>query len=91
VVEHIENPSKVLDECYRVTGPGGGLVIAVPRSVGLSGIKIIKYFTEKNELKRLDDRWSLIRIFSIPLFLRSESISKVMKQYCLVAVFNFMP
>jgi hypothetical protein len=42
-----------------------GLSSPYPERVGLSGIKIIKYFTEKNELKRLDDRWSLIRIFSI--------------------------
>lgn len=88
VVEHIENPAKVLDECYRVTGSGGGLVIAVPGARGFEWDSDHKVFYGENELKRLDDRWSLIRIFSIPLFLRSESISKAMKQYCLVAVFK---
>lgn len=88
VVEHIEDPAKVLDECHRITGPDGGLVIAVPGARGFEWDQDHKVFYGEDELKRLDDRWSLIRIFSIPLFVRSERLSKTMKQYCLVAVFK---
>ena len=88
VLEHIENPAKVLDECYRVTGPEAGLVIAVPGTRGFKWDSDHKVLYGENELKLLDDRWSLIRLFSIPLFLRSERLSKAIKQYCLVAVFK---
>jgi SAM-dependent methyltransferase len=88
VVEHIEDPTKVLDECYRVTRLNGGLVIAVPGARGFKWDSDHKVFYGENELKQLDERWSLIRIFSIPLFVRSERLSKFMKQYCLVAVFK---
>jgi SAM-dependent methyltransferase len=86
VLEHIEDPAKVLDECYRITGPDGGLVIAVPGARGFKWDLDHKILYGENELKRLDDRWSLIRLFSIPLFFRSEKLSRAMKQYCLVAV-----
>jgi SAM-dependent methyltransferase len=88
VLEHIENPTKVLDECYRATGLGGGLVIAVPGARGFKWDSDHKVFYGENELRRLDCRWSLIGLFSIPLFVRSERLSRAMKQYCLVAVFK---
>jgi SAM-dependent methyltransferase len=88
VLEHIENPDRVLDECYRVTGPNGGLVIAVPGVRGFKWDTDHKVHYGEDKLTQLDDRWSLIRLFSIPLILRSERLSRAMKQYCLVAIFK---
>ena len=88
VLEHIEKPADVLDECYRITGPNGGLVIAVPGARGFGRDSDHKVFYGEHQLLRLDDRWSLIQLFSIPLFWRNEWLSRVMKQYCLVAVFK---
>jgi SAM-dependent methyltransferase len=91
VLEHIEDPAKVLDECSRVTGPGGGLVIAVPGIRGFKWDSDHKVLYGEDALKRLDRRWSLVRLFSIPLIVKSERLSKAMKQYCLVAVFKKKP
>jgi SAM-dependent methyltransferase len=88
VLEHIEEPATVLDECHRITGPNGGLVIAVPGARGFRWDSDHKVFYGEDQLLRLDDRWSLTQLFSIPLFVRNQWLSKTMKQYCLVAVFK---
>ena len=91
VLKHVEIPVKVLDECYRITGPDGGLVIAVPGARGFRWDPDHKVFYGEDQLQQLDDRCSLIRLFSIPLLLRSERLSNTMKQYCLVALFKKKP
>ena len=88
VLEHIENPSKVLDECSRITESSGGLVIVVPGVRGFLRDSDHKVFYGEDELRRLDDRWTLVRLFSIPLFFRSERLSKMIRQYSLVAVYK---
>jgi SAM-dependent methyltransferase len=88
VLEHIEDPVKVLDECFRITAPGGGLVIAVPGVRGFLWDSDHKISYGEDQLRRLDDRWSLIRLFSIPFGVRSETLSRYVKQYCLVAIYK---
>jgi SAM-dependent methyltransferase len=88
VLEHIERPRKVLDECSRVTGRNGGLVVCVPGVRGFEWDSDHKVFYDEARLRQLDDRWSLTRLFSLPALIRSEALSKSMKQYCVVAVYR---
>lgn len=88
VLEHLECPKQTLDECYRITVKSGGLVIVVP---GLCGYKSDhdhkKYYTEQ-DLRQLDERWALVKMFSIPFILRNKTLSQRMRQYCLIAVYQ---
>jgi SAM-dependent methyltransferase len=88
VLEHIEEPRRVLDECSRVTGRKGGLVVCVPGVRGFEWDSDHKVFYGEARLRQLDDRWLLTRLFSIPALIRSEALSRSMKQYCLVAVYR---
>lgn len=88
VLEHIEHPRQTLDECYRVTRAGGGLVIAVPGSLGFKTDPDHKRYYDAAALRRLDERWSLIRLFSMPFFLLNDTLSNAVRQYCLVATYR---
>lgn len=88
VLEHIEEPRQTLDECYRITGPRGGLVIAVPGLCGYRSDSDHKVFYGEAEVRALDDRWSLNALFSLPTIFRSGRVSNLIRQYCLVAVYG---
>jgi SAM-dependent methyltransferase len=88
VLEHIESPRQTLDECWRVTQPGGGLVIAVPGIRGFARDPDHKVFYEKKELEHLDPRWKMKWLLSIPTLFRSAGLSRAVRQYCLVAVYR---
>ena len=88
VLEHIEDPRSTLDECYRITAKNGGLVIAVPGRRGYESDDDHKKFYAEDELGRLDDRWVLLGLFSIPFGLVSENLSRHVRQYCLVATYQ---
>lgn len=88
VLEHIEDTRKTLDECYRITGKYGGLVIAVPGVRGYDSDPDHKKFYDAAALMQLDDRWSLQGLFSTPFLFRSEQLSKSVRQYCLVATYK---
>ncbi len=88
VLEHIEDPRQILDECWRITQPQGGLIVAVPGIRGFARDPDHKMLYEENKLRQLDYRWQLEKIFSIPFFVRNERLSKTMRQYCLVAVYR---
>lgn len=88
VLEHIEEPQSTLDECWRITGSNGGLVVVVPGNAGFNFDPDHKVFYDEEILRRLDKRWLLISLFSIPFVLKNKRISKVLRQYCLVAVYK---
>jgi SAM-dependent methyltransferase len=88
VLEHIENPHQILDECFRVTRPGGGMIIAVPGIRGFAHDADHKVYYDERRLRHLDSRWRLERLFSIPFFLTSPRLSTAIRQYCLVGVFK---
>lgn len=88
VLEHIEDPRKVLDECWRITRWGGGLVIAVPGICGFATDPDHKVFYGEDALRRLDSRWTLRQLFSLPLLMRSRTLSESVRQYCLVGVYR---
>ena len=88
VLEHIENPSGTLDECYRITSTYGGLVIAVPGVRGYESDDDHKIFYDADALRELDERWVLQHLFSLPFLFKSEILSNTVRQYCLVATYR---
>lgn len=88
VLEHIPHPRSTLDECHRITGQHGGLVIAVPGIRGYASDDDHKKFYDEAALRLLDDRWVLQSLFSIPFLFRSAKLSRSIKQYCLVATYK---
>lgn len=88
VLEHIENPAKILDECHRITKKNGGLIIAVPGIAGYRSDGDHKKFYDSQALRNLDKRWMLVNLFSTPFFVSNKILSKHVKQYCLVATFK---
>jgi SAM-dependent methyltransferase len=88
VLEHIENPEKTLDECYRITQKNGGLVIAVPGSRGFNADTDHKHFYDAAALRQLDERWSLLHLFSTPFLFVNTRLSSTVRQYCLVATYR---
>lgn len=88
VLEHIENPIKILSECHRITKKNGGLIIVVPGISGYQSDDDHKIFYDSLALKNLDKRWVLVNLFSTPFFVQNKILSKNFKQYCLVATFK---
>lgn len=88
VLEHIALPSGTLNECYRITKENGGLIIVVPGMRGYASDDDHKKFYDAEGLRSLDDRWLLQSLFSIPFMFRNEKLSRLIKQYCLVAIYK---
>ncbi|MEA9568014.1 methyltransferase domain-containing protein [Polynucleobacter sp. AP-Nickl1-40-C4] len=88
VLEHIPNPAHTLNECWRVTKNNGGLVVVVPGVKGFDSDRDHKVFYGKKELMLLNERWEFIRLFAMPTYFINNKISKILKQYCLVATYK---
>lgn len=88
VLEHIENPRAVLDECLRVTAERGGLIISVPGGRGFASDSDHKTAFSEMELRHLHPEWECLRIFSTPFIFRSGLLSATVRQYCLVAIYR---
>jgi SAM-dependent methyltransferase len=88
VLEHIADPRGTLDECWRITGENGGLVIAVPGLKGFESDSDHKVYYGRSNLRSLDPRWNLQSFYALPTFFLSDKLSKSMRQYCVVAVYG---
>ena len=88
VLEHIDDPTQIIGECWRVTKPKGGLVIAVPGIRGFARDPDHKAFYGSTELGSLDMRWKMTISFSLPLLVKSTWLSRSMRQYCTVAAYR---
>lgn len=88
VLEHLENPSLLLEECCRVTTSEGGLVVAVPGSRGYQADADHKMFYGEKELSSLHPEWKLRGMTATPFLFKSRVISSRLKQYCLVATYT---
>lgn len=88
VLEHIENPQFILSECARVTRKNGGLIIVVPGVNGYACDNDHKKFYDEAELEKLSVDWQLTKLFSIPFIFKSSLLSKMIPQYCLIAVYK---
>jgi SAM-dependent methyltransferase len=88
VLEHIENPIFLLEECSRITKRNGGLIIAVPGNKGFGSDDDHKKHYKEYHLENLSQNWQLIKIFSMPFLIKNEFLSRSFSQYCLVAVYR---
>jgi SAM-dependent methyltransferase len=88
VLEHITDPQSILEECWRITSPSGGLVIAVPGIGGFASDPDHKVFYGQEALQSLHRKWEFRKLFSIPTQLQSETLSRCLRQYCLVGVYR---
>lgn len=88
VLEHLEKPSFTLSECSRITRNKGGLVVAVPGVKGYACDDDHKVFYDEDGLKNIHPDWTLCFTFSTPFLIKSTWLSKIMRQYCLVAVYK---
>ncbi len=88
VLEHIESPSFMLQECARITQRNAGLIVAVPGDRGFLFDPDHKKHYREAELKHLSEDWQLIKLFSLPFIAKSEWLSILVTQYCLVAVYK---
>lgn len=88
VLEHIDDPRRTLDECYRITGDSGGLVIAVPGLRGHAADSDHRKFYDEQALRQLDEKWLPQSLFSIPFLFVLETLSRTVRQYCLVATYK---
>lgn len=88
VLEHLDDARQTLDECYRVTRNNGGLVVAVPGLRGHAADPDHKKLYDSEALEKLDPRWRLSRMFSMPFFFTSEKLAGSVRQYCLVAIYE---
>ncbi len=88
VLEHLAEPSFVLQECARITHKNAGLIIAVPGDKGFLFDADHKKHYREQELKNLSPEWQLLKTFSLPFIVKSELLSTLISQYCLVAVYK---
>jgi SAM-dependent methyltransferase len=88
VLEHITEPTFILQECSRITRKAGGLIIAVPGDKGFLQDSDHKKHYDEQELKSLSPDWQLTKIFSLPFMVKSCLLSRLIPQYCLVAVYK---
>jgi len=88
VIEHIADSKHTIDECLRVTKTRGGLILVVPGKKGFDSDSDHKKFYGQNELAVLDQRIILTKLFSLPIFFKSNFIASVFASYCLVAVYR---
>lgn len=88
VLEHIAEPAFILKECARITTYNAGLIIAVPGNKGFLSDPDHKKHYPENQLQDLSPDWQLLKIFSMPFFVKCNFLSRSISQYCLVAVYR---
>lgn len=88
VLEHISEPKSTLDECYRVTRQNGGLIIVVPGEKGFLSDNDHKINYKAENLRKLDDNWELLTLFSMPFFFQNRALSSMLRQYSLIATYR---
>ena len=88
VIEHIENPKKLLSEISRVLKVGGVLIIGVPGALGFLSDPDHKIFYDEDSLTFLVEKFEFKRkdIFYMPI-MKSTWLSKSFRQYCIYSIF----
>ena len=88
ILEHIENPNRILSEVYRVLNQSGRLIIGVP---GRNGYKVDpdhKVFYDEKSLssKLIEFGFSHVETFYTPF--QSRVLDRFMRQYCMYCLFQ---
>jgi SAM-dependent methyltransferase len=87
VLEHIDEPAPLLAEIRRVLKPNGILMIGVPGIRGWSSDDDHKIFYDKGILREcLEHNGYEIKEFFYTPVMRSETLSRKIKQYCIYCV-----
>jgi len=88
VLEHIENPIKIITEIHRVLKRNGLILISVPGEKGFAHDKDHVSFYNKSSLKLLlhDNGFNLVKFFNTPF--SSKYLDRNMRQYCLHGLFH---
>jgi len=88
VLEHVAEPSLLLQECARVTGARAGLIIAVPGAKGFASDGDHKVYYDTESLWQIDPLWTCTRQTGLPLGVGRNLLSRRMRQFCFVAVYR---
>ena len=88
VIEHISDANPSINEFLRITRKNGGLIVAVPGVKGYASDDDHKVFYDESTLRNLHPEWSMLYCFSTPFIIKSNWLSKYIRQYCLVAVYR---
>ena len=88
VLEHIENPTNILSEAYRVLKDNGEILVGVPGIKGYKKDNDHKVFYSKNYLIETLQNNGYIekKIFAMPLNLKY--LERHISQYCVYGVFS---
>lgn len=88
VLEHIQAPSALLTELYRVVKPGGTLVVGVPGHKGYGCDADHKVFYDKDRLQHAVGQAGFVcrSAFNTPF--RSSLLDRHLALYCLYGVFE---
>lgn len=89
VLEHISEPNSLLNEINRVLTNAGRVIIGVPGKKGFESDEDHKIFYDKNSLNNLMKKYGYhdIKYFYMPI-IKSEFLSKNLRQYCIYGVFE---
>jgi SAM-dependent methyltransferase len=88
VIEHILDPTNIIQEIYRILTPKGLCVVGVPGKKGFSAHADHKVFYEEKLLKDLmeNNGFSTVKLFYAPF--KSDYFNKNLGAYCLYGVFK---
>jgi SAM-dependent methyltransferase len=88
VIEHMDDPSEILEEIFRVLRPDGRLMIGVPTITGYKSQADHRVFYNESDLKELATKYkfSFLKSFYTPV--KSNYLENTMNAHCLYAIFN---
>lgn len=87
VLEHIEDPSKILEETKRVLRTGGTLAVGVPARRGFEWDQDHKVFYSEEKLKKTIECFGFKQIHTFHMPLKSTFLENRMKFYIYYSVF----